>query len=260
MTDSCFSLADVDDALARELPWLDEDTLDDLTRTVHRDFRVWFSATFDSRIGESTVDEFEALVDAGDEPGAQRWLTAHASSDEQALSSKLGELVRDAVARVESVRGVLDTAGHSESDPVEFEAPDVPAAESTTFLPDWDAAYHYIGRHYASRLIPPDTLSMVIGVGNGRSQLITVRDQNKHWLEFRSAVGEPVDEGALRAIATEAWEWVGIGIALDPGGFALVRTALPYDGLTERSLERVFDLIVEAADRIEVALSDDDRF
>lgn len=28
-----------------------------------------------------------------------------------------------------------------------------------------------------------------------------------------------------------------------------MRTALPYDGLTERSLERVFDLIVEAADR-----------
>lgn len=114
VTDSCFSLADVDDALARELPWLDEDTLDDLTRTVHRDFRVWFSATFDSRIGESTVDEFEALVDAGDEPGAQRRLTAHASSDEQAVSGKLVELIRDAVARVESVRGVLDTAGRSD--------------------------------------------------------------------------------------------------------------------------------------------------
>ncbi|MCT1862806.1 hypothetical protein HMPREF3086_01515 [Dietzia sp. HMSC21D01] len=103
-------------------------------------------------------------------------------------------------------------------------------------------------------------LRIVIGTGNGRSQPITIHDQHGRWLEFRSAVGEPVEEGALRAIATEAWKWVGIGVALAPSGYALVRTALPYDGLTEKALERVLDLIVEAADQIEAALSDDDRF
>lgn len=260
MTDSFFSLADVDDALARELPWLDEDTLDDLTRTVHRDFRVWFASTFDARIGEAKVNEFESLVDAGDEPAAQRWLTDHASDDGEAVSTKLGELVRDAVARVESVRGVLDTAGHSETDPVEFDGPAEPAPESEEALPDWDAVYDYIGNLYSSRLVPPAMLRIVIGAGNGRSQLVSVHDQHKRWLEFRSVVGVPVDEGDLRAIATQAWEWVGIGIALDPDGYAHVRTALPYDGLTEKSLERVLGLIVEAADRIEAAISDDDRF
>jgi hypothetical protein len=109
---------------------------------------MWFSASFDQRLGEAKVDEFEAMVDAGDEPGAQRWLTQRASDDSEAVATKLNELVREAVDRVESVRCVLDTAGHSETDPVGFDAPDAPdaaAPETGGTLPDWDAAYHCIG-------------------------------------------------------------------------------------------------------------------
>lgn len=247
------SSTDLVKVLQERLPELDQQEILELAQAAYPELEMRVGELLSEGLTDAQLEEFERLLDQGDEDGCAEWLRTHRPDHPEIVRAELAKLIDEIVTRVQC--GTDATILRFPSSP-----PSPPAVvDDSARLRNWSELRHHLHSSFTCRLHGDRELSILIDLPEGRSQVVFVRDANEKWAEVHSGIGRGLAPDAISTALNALGVYIGVG-AIARHSMLIARIGLPYEGLTGASASRCVHTVAAAADEAEQSATGSDEF
>lgn len=249
---------DLVEKLRHRLPNLAEGELLDLANRASDELERRVGEVLSAGLTDAQLEEFEALIDSGDDAAAARWLHANRPGYQHVAAEELGNIIDEVVSAVSGTnRPEVSSAPPPAASPEPDQAND--ARDTTALIRNWDELRHVLHTAFTCRPGEDDELSIILDLPDDRSQLVIVSHINDKWAEVHTAVGAALGPDEVSTALKSLGAYIGVG-AVVRNEVLIARHGLPYEGLTSASAQRAVSLVAIAGDKAEQDSTGQDQY